>query len=86
MATRFAGDFFGVPLVTEKETRSSLLEYFPGLRQVKATGSDQEGARSFGGTEAAAPFVGFKTFEAPAKEKKAAPLFTGFKTPEFRAN
>lgn len=86
MATRFAGDFFGVPLVTEKESKSSLLEYFPGLREVKASPEKDEGARAFGGAKAAAPFVGFKTFEAPAQEKKAAPVFGGFKTPEFRSN
>jgi len=86
VATRFAGDFFGVPLVTEKESKSALLGYFPSLQKVKSSASEQEGARAVGGTQAAAPFVGFKTFETPAKEKKAAPLFTGFKTPEFRDN
>lgn len=85
MATRFAGDFFGVPLVTEKEGKSSLLEYFPNLREVKPAATEEGGARSFGGAKAATPFVGFKTFEAPSAEKKAAPLFTGFKTPEFRS-
>ena len=83
MAVRFAGDFFGVPLTTKKEAKSSLLEYFPDLREVKSSSADQEGARAFGGAKAATPFTGFKTFEAPAKEKKAAPLFSGFKTPEF---
>lgn len=85
MAVRFAGDFFGVPLVTKEESRSSLIDYFPGLKQIKASSADQDGARGFGGAKAATPFAGFKTFEAPAGEKKAAPVFAGFKTPEFKA-
>ena len=83
MATRFAGDFFGVPLTTPGESGgSSLLAYFPELRSVKQSKTSDEGeseeARSFRGTKAVSPFVGFKTFEAP-NEPKAAPVFAGFK-------
>ena len=67
MATRFAGDFFGVPLTTPGESGgSSLLAYFPELRSTKKSKTSDEGeseeARSFRGTKAVSPFVGFKTF------------------------
>ncbi len=77
---RFAGDFFGVPLVTEQEQRGSILaDYFPELRQVKkAAATKDEGARSAGGAKAVSPFTGFKTFESGGP-KKAAPVFAGFK-------
>lgn len=86
MATRFAGDFFGIPLVAPGEDeRSSLVKYFPDLRSIKK-GSQESSeqpdlgpARSFGGSKAVTPFAGFKTFEV-SNEKKAAPLFAGFKT------
>lgn len=83
MATRFAGDFFGVPLTTKRENQSSLVGYLPDLQKLKFTKDKQAGVRS---TEEAktTPFFGFKTFETTDKEKKAAPLFTGFKTPELR--
>ena len=87
MAVRFAGDFFGVPLVPRDEGKSALMSYFPELREVKKKASgEQEGARGVGGTKAATPFVGFKTFEAPEKEQKAAPMFAGFKTTGFGSN
>lgn len=84
MATRFAGDFFGIPLTTaEEDSRSSLINYFPELKSVKKTASQPASslgpARSFGNAAAVTPFVGFKTFET-ANERKAAPLFAGFKT------
>lgn len=86
MATRFAGDFFGIPLVAPGEDEgSSLVKYFPELKSIKkgsqgASGqSDLGPARSFGGAKAVTPFAGFKTFEV-SNEKKAAPLFAGFKT------
>lgn len=86
MATRFAGDFFGIPLVAPGEDEgSSLINYFPDLKSIRkgAQGSsaqpDLGPARSFGGSKAVTPFAGFKTFEV-SNEKKAAPLFAGFKT------
>lgn len=86
MATRFAGDFFGIPLVAPGEGEgSSLVKYFPELKSIKkgSQGSsvqpDLGPARSFGGGKAVTPFAGFKTFEV-SNEKKAAPLFAGFKT------
>ena len=83
MAVRFAGDFFGVPLTTPGGDEGSLLlDYFPGLKTIKKTagGSEEEGARSYGGAKAVPSFTGFKTFEAPKGEQKAAPSFFGFKT------
>lgn len=86
MATRFAGDFFGVPLVSKEEQEGSLLlDYFPNLRKTslseRDTGEAEDtGARSFRGTKAVAPFAGFKTMETSARNPQAAPLFTGFKT------
>jgi len=78
---RFAGDFFGVPLVTEQEQRGSVLAgYFPELRQIKkAAATEKTEARSAGGAKAVSPFTGFKTFES-AGQKKATPAFSGFKT------
>lgn len=87
MATRFAGDFFGIPLTTPDEDKSSnLLKYFPELKSIRnssspATGAPLGEARSFGGAQAVSPFVGFKTFEV-TNQKKAAPMFAGFKTLE----
>ena len=64
MATRFAGDFFGVPLVDEKEQSSELLGYFPELRSVKKGAQEvTPGARSFRNTKAAPVFSASKTFE-----------------------
>jgi len=87
MATRFAGDFFGVPLVSAREEKDSslLLDYFPDLRKTtsaEASERDKQdsGARSFRGRKAVAPFTGFKTMETSTKNPKAAPVFTGFKT------
>lgn len=90
MATRFAGDFFGIPLVTPSEQEgSSLVNYFPELasrltvKKQPTTGEETDEARMFGGAKAVSPFVGFKTFEkGDSQAKKAAPLFTGFKTLE----
>jgi len=85
MATRFAGDFFGIPLVSPKEDSSRLFGYFPELKSLKTSGGgsgaqpEEGGARLYGGAKAVAPFTGFKTFEV-SNEKKAAPLFSGFKT------
>jgi hypothetical protein len=90
MATRFAGDFFGVALVSPGEERESSLEsYFPELasrlttKKQPTTGEETDEARMYGGAKAVSPFVGFKTFEKPdSQTKRAAPLFTGFKTLE----
>lgn len=93
MATRFAGDFFGISLVDpEEEKGSTLLDYYPELRSLpkKAAVTDSadgetEGkakdtsARLYGGAQAAPVFSGFKTFEKTGG-RQAAPLFTGFKT------
>jgi hypothetical protein len=86
MATRFAGDFFGIPLVADEKKSSVLLDYYPELKGIKAKTNGQtkpeadEGARMYGGAKAAPTFVGFKRFEADDRERKAAPVFTGFKT------
>jgi hypothetical protein len=86
MATRFAGDFFGIPLVANEEKSSVLLDYYPELKSIKSKTNGQtepeadEGARMYGGAQAAPTFAGFKGFEANDRERKAAPIFTGFKT------
>lgn len=86
MATRFAGDFFGVPLVSKEEQEGSLLlDYFPNLRKTSPNerdtgGTEDTGARSFRGTKAVTPFTGFKTMETSVRSPQATPLFTGFKT------
>jgi hypothetical protein len=81
MAVRFAGDFFGVPLVNPQESEGSkLLSYFPELKNPKKATGSKEGARSAGDQKAVTPFVGYKTFEAPENQAEAIPLFSGFKT------
>ena len=86
MATRFAGDFFGVSLVDPEREDSRLLDYYPELRRLVKTSSssggssEDEGARLYGGAKAVPAFSGFKTFEKAGKEQAAAPLFYGFKT------
>ena len=81
MATRYAGDFFGIPLTTPQESESSrLLSYFPELKTPSKASKTQEGARSVGDTKAVTPFSGYKTFEAPKEERQTTPLFSGFKT------
>lgn len=84
---RFAGDFFGVPLVASKENeRSLLVDYFPDLRSVRKDAVvDNEGPRGFGGTKAVSAFTGFKTMENPGREQSA-PQFFGFKTFEQPKN
>jgi len=89
MATRFAGDFFGIPLtVPGEETSSALYDYYPELKSFsRSTTRSQEPvkdeARGFGGAKAVSPFVGFKTFEKKSdSEFKALPAFAGFKTLE----
>lgn len=79
---RFAGDFFGVPLTTPAEDKSSVLvDYFPELKSVKksAAGDEQTGARSYGNAKAVTPFTGFKTMESSDRTTPA-PQFFGFKT------
>jgi len=82
MATRFAGDFFGIHLEAPgSREKSSLLEYFPELKTIrKGQSGEPEGARLYGGAVAVQPFTGFKTFESEKPVEKAAPLFPGFKT------
>lgn len=78
---RFAGDFFGIPLVFDAEPETRLFDYFPDLSGAKrAEPISEGGARAAGGVKAAKLFTGFKTFEKPATQPKATPAFTGFKT------
>lgn len=83
MATRYAGDYFGIPLSsTGGSGRSLLLNYYPDLRTVKksaeAEARGQSGARSFRGARAVGPFTGFKTLRKDTTFK-ALPAFSGFK-------
>lgn len=85
MATRFAGDFFGIPLTAGEDKKSVLIDYYPELRSIKKEASAtrkeaDSGARAYGGTKAAPVFSGFREFEAAGGEKEAAPLFIGFKS------
>jgi len=68
MATRFAGDFFGVPLSQETD-ESELVKYFPGLkdtfRSTRQTEADKKGPRLTGNLQGSRAFAGFKLFEAP---------------------
>ena len=83
MATRYAGDYFGISLGNPGSASSVLLDYYPELRSpAKSTGATPTGPRSVGGAEAAKVFTGFKTFEEKQGPKAAAPVFTGFKTIE----
>lgn len=83
MSTRFAGDFFGIPLAFNDEEELALLDYFPSLGRIeKNQAGSENSARSVGGTKAAKLFTGFKTFEKPSASVKAAPAFAGFKTLE----
>jgi len=84
MATRYAGDFFGVslePASSVSDDKSTLLDYFPELRKVqeRKKGDVDSGARSFRGRQAVSPFTGFKTLEASNENQKAAPDFFGYK-------
>lgn len=84
MAIRYAGDFFGVSLEPDDTTnrdKSTLLDYFPELRNVqkRKEGEVDSGARSFRGRQAVSPFTGFKTLEASNENQKAAPEFFGYK-------
>jgi hypothetical protein len=78
---RFAGDFFGVPLMTPEEEQGSVLtDYFPELRQVgKSSQKATDGSRGYGNTRAVSPFTGFKTMEG-SYGARSAPKFFGFKT------
>lgn len=84
MATRYAGDYFGVSLIgpDSSDGGSRLLYYYPELRSAKpaktSTEDQPDGARSFRGTKAVGPFTGFKTLEK-GSTFKAVPVFTGFK-------
>lgn len=83
MATRYAGDYFGIPLSGVGSGRGSLLlSYYPELRSVKkqaeAEARQQPGARSFRGARAVGPFTGFKTMRKDTTFK-ALPAFSGFK-------
>ncbi len=81
MATRYAGNYFGISLREPGDEGSVLLGYYPELRSPGKAPEDQEkGARGLGGTQAVKVFSGFKTFEAPEGQRKAVPLFTGYKT------
>lgn len=63
MATRYAGDYFGISLADGSES-SELLKYFPGLKSVgRVNKPEQEGAVTEGGFTVPAPFAGFKTLE-----------------------
>ena len=68
MASRYAGDYFGISLTGEEEN-SELLKYFPGLKKVAGSVQVQpkqtEGAVTEGGYKVPAPFAGFKTFDKP---------------------
>jgi hypothetical protein len=68
MATRFAGDFFGVPL-SQGTDESELVKYFPGLRDtyhfIRQTENDKKGPRLTGNLQGSRAFAGFKLFEAP---------------------
>lgn len=84
MATRYAGDFFGVSLEpgdTATRDKSTLLDYFPELKtiQKRKEGEVDSGARSFRDRQAVSPFTGFKTLEASKENQKAAPDFFGYK-------
>lgn len=82
MATRFAGDFFGVPLVAGgSNAASKLFDYFSDLRTVKkpSAPAPRNQATMAGGARAVSPFVGHKTL-ASQGQVKATPVFTGFKT------
>jgi hypothetical protein len=72
MATRYAGDYFGISL--EEDTRgtkdtidSQLVKYFPGLREFspKSSAKQKDGAVAQGGFKVPTEFAGFKTFEEP---------------------
>ena len=76
MATRYAGDYFGIA-VDDSTDASTLMEYFPDLRETyrkKAKTEpqrpeEQKNSRNeprlTGNLRAAKQFAGFKTFEAP---------------------
>lgn len=68
MATRFAGDFFGVPLSQEAD-ESQLVRYFPGLKDTyrfaRQTEEDKKGPRLTGNLQGPRAFAGFRLFDAP---------------------
>lgn len=80
MATRYAGDFFGIALTDNSDTVGSrLLSYYPELRRpgsIKKAKGSQTASRE---VKAVGPFAGFKTLSKRG-EYKAVPVFSGFKT------
>ena len=86
MATRFAGDYFGIALGTPQVTTSKLLEYFPDLRSAPTSNKTRIGGQSDKDSEIyrevtdSPVFGGFKRFEKRGGQKSGAPVFGGFKT------
>lgn len=69
MASRYAGDFFGISLAGPDESTSKLLNYFPelkgrGLVDTTSKGKSEEadGATTVGGYRVPPSFAGFKTY------------------------
>jgi len=72
MTTRFAGDFFGVPLASTGGSSSEIMKYFPSLRKptkaspVVKKEEKAPTAKLTGGFSGVASFGGFKATKTPS--------------------
>lgn len=90
MATRYAGDYFGLSMGDMSDSDSSkLMSYFPALRSTYSKKKQEDGGPVlFGGVSGVKPFGGFKpnlgSF-APKEtnEKMQTGVFGGSKPGEF---
>jgi hypothetical protein len=72
MATRYAGDYFGITLDGTEDADSRLVELFPTLSSAafdKDPKQTNKEPRLLGGYKAAPVFGGFKTFEMRKKDQ-----------------
>ena len=80
MATRYAGDYFGISLTDNYGTeRSQLLSYYPELRKASSSKKAERSQTVTKEVRAVGPFAGFKTLSKKG-DYKAVPVFSGFKT------
>lgn len=90
MATRYAGDFFGVPLAGDEPTESQLFKYYPELREVSkakektAYETFKEDLARYSSPKTPEAFGGFREFEKKPAKVATAPAFGG--VPSFDVN
>lgn len=90
MATRYAGDYFGLSMSDVSDSDSSkLMSYFPALRSTYSKKKEENsGPVLFGGVSGVKPFGGFKPnlgsfISKEADKKMQTGVFGGSKPGEF---